>query len=400
MTQEARDLMGVPQETTFSGVGALLRSRDVAPLPRGAAREVLGRALVSLHGAEHRARRRAENRLFGRDALRRYEQDVLEPSLRDALADLADQADETGRAPLDVPSFATGLILNISIALIGIDRRTPNDRRVVFDTIEPLIAAHEVEWSTGDPREAIELALATKSTLWSEYLEPAYRRRQEAVRAGGWNEPPDLLSVLAEQDDVDDDTVAQECALYLVASVLTTTATITDTVELALAWCESHPEDRDRILDEDSDFLSRCVDEALRLRPPVKPLLLRVTTADMPVGGCPVEHGRIVGARVAAAHGDPTVYPDHPDEFDPGRTPAVQVRRTQYSFGDGAHLCIGRPLVVGDARAGTHGDAVQIVRALFAADVRNDPDRPRRFAATARQRYIRYPVTIRVAGGR
>ena len=391
------DLMQVPQETTFASVGQFLRSRDLGPVPREASREVLGHALVSLDGAEHRDRRIAENPLFAPDALQRYETELLEPALREAFEELVPLADEDGRAPLNVPALATDLILNISLALIGIDRRTPEDRRFVFSCVEPLIAAHEVEWTPGDPTEAIARSIQTKDRLWREYLEPAYRRRQQALSEGEWTERPDLLSVLAaHRDTIDEETVSQECALYLVASVLTTSATITNTVELLLDWCETHPSDRELVLDESSDFLVRFVEEALRVRPPIKPLLLRVAKGDAVVGGCPVSAGQMVGANVGAAHADPQVYPDDAAAFDPTRSPAVQVRRTHYSFGDGPHLCIGKPLVIGDARAGTQGDAPTIVRALFAADVRNDPTRERRFAPTARQRYVEYPVTVRV----
>src|SRR5690606_35925304 len=148
----------------------------------------------------------------------------------------------------------TDLILNISIAMIGIDRRDSKDRIEIFGFTEPLIAAHEVEWSAEDPKEVIDRALDNKSRLWSDYLEPAYRRRQAAIRDGTWSEPHDLLSVLAEHGGLPDDVVAQECALYLVASVLTTTATITDAVDLILDWCDANPSDRALVVDTSSDF--------------------------------------------------------------------------------------------------------------------------------------------------
>src|SRR5690606_20174755 len=170
---------------------------------------------------------------------------------------------------------------------------------------------------------------------WSDYLEPAYRRRQAAIRDGTWSEPHDLLSVLAEHGGLPDDVVAQECALYLVASVLTTTATITDAVDLILDWCDANPSDRALVVDTSSDFAARCVDETLRLRPPIKPLLLRAAAVDTTVGAHQVVAGETVGANVGTAHRDPAVYPENPDQFDPWRTPAIPVRRSHYSFGDG-----------------------------------------------------------------
>ncbi|MFF1555759.1 cytochrome P450 [Rhodococcus erythropolis] len=397
MEVAASGLMGVPQESEFDAVGKFLRAREMAPLPRDAAHGVLGHALVSLHGKVHRDRRAIENPLFSSDSLRRYEDEVLEPSIDQAIKGLERSADAEGRVRINVPAFATDLILNISMVLIGVDDRTEGDRRRIFDLIDPLVAAHEVEWSLADPAGVIDRASVAKATFWDEYLEPAYRRRQAAVRDGGWSEPLDLLSVLAESGGAEgEEVVAQECALYLIASVLTTTSTITNAVELLLEWVDTHPEDRSRILDEDDEFLLRCVEETLRVRPPIKPLLLRSPEKDTIVGGCPVSSGTTVGANVGAAHVDPIVYPDHPEKFDPERVPAKQVRRTHYSFGDGPHLCIGRPLVIGDVDAGTQGDAAAIVRALFRADVRNDPTRSAAFYSTARRRYVEYPVTIRV----
>ncbi len=81
----ASGLMGVPQEGEFDAVGKFLRAREMAPLPRDAASGVLGRALVSLHGKDHRDRRAIENPLFSSDSLRRYEDEVLEPSIDHAI---------------------------------------------------------------------------------------------------------------------------------------------------------------------------------------------------------------------------------------------------------------------------------------------------------------------------
>ncbi len=397
MTDGTPPVMNVPQETGFDEVGRFLRSRDFAPLPRDAAKEVLGNALVSLHGAEHRARRAAENPLFRGESLARYEVDVLRPSIGEAFAELTPGPD--GRAFVDVPPFVTELILNISLVLIGIDRRERADRHTIFGLIDPLIAAHEVEWTTGDPAPAVERAMAANHTFWAEYVEPAYRRRQAAIHGGGWTEAPDLLSVLAAHDEtIDDKTVGQEAALYLIASVLTTSNTITNTIELLLGWLEDHPEDRARILDPADDFLLRSIEETLRLRPPIKPLLLRVASGETPVCGHAVAAGEVVGANIPAAHHDPEVYPDRPDEFDPLREPAVEVRRTHYSFGDGPHLCIGRPLVIGDQSAGTVGDAVMIARAFFERDVRRDETREPRLASSTRRRYVEFWMSVRLDG--
>lgn len=392
MTTTTPPILNAPQESTFDAVGRMFRSRQFDQLPRGAAEPVLGNALVSLNGAEHRARRGAENVLFSPEALLRYEHDVLEPHMERAFAAL--EVGEDGRAKLDIPPFATELILNISLVLIGIDQRDPETRRRIFGFIEPLIAAHEVEWTTGDQSATIQRSIAIKDEFWQTYLEPAYRRRQAAIADGGWTEAPDLLSVLAEKGDVDDDTVAQEAGLYLVASVLTSTATITDATELLMEWLETHPDDRDRVLDPTDDFLLRAVEESLRVRPPVKPVISRVAAEQTDVGGVPVAEGTLVGMNIPAAHLDPTVYPDAPESFQPLREPAVDVRRTHYSFGEGGHLCIGKPLVVGDERAGTAGDAVTIVRALIERGVQPDPAREPRLAPTSRRRYLSFPVTV------
>jgi cytochrome P450/ferredoxin-NADP reductase len=394
-------IMNAPQETEFEAVGRMFRSRDFDQLPRDASAEVLGNALVSLNGEEHRIRRAAENRLFAPESLRRYEHDVLEPHMERAFAAL--EVGPDGRAMLDVPPFVTELILNISLVLIGIDQRDPETRRKLFGFIEPLIAAHEVEWTVSDSTETIRRSMEIKNEYWTTLLEPAYRRRQKAISEGGWDEAPDLLSVLSELGDVDDDTVAQEAGLYLVASVLTSTATITDATEQLMTWLAEHPEDLERALDPEDGFLLAAIEESLRVRPPVKPVISRVAKGEVEVGGRTVEAGAMVGMNIPSAHVDPAVYPDSPGEFCPHREPAIDVRRTHYSFGEGSHLCIGRPLVIGDSRAGTAGDAVTIVRALLERGVRPDLAREPRLAPTSRRRYLSFPVTVeptrRVARG-
>ncbi|WP_454688916.1 cytochrome P450 [Achromobacter aloeverae] len=395
MNKQKVPLEAAPQETAFEAVGQMFRSRKFSQVPRLASGAVLGKALVSLNDAEHRARRAAENRLFSAEALQRYERDVLEPHMERAFAAL--EIGGNGLAKLDIPPFVTALILNISLVLIGIDQRDSEARRVIFSYTEPLIAAHEVEWNVGDNTETLARAVAVKNEYWTNYIEPAYRRRQAAIAGGGWTEPPDLLSVLAEMEDMDDDIVAQEACLYLVASVLTSTSTVTNATELLIAWLRAHPEDRPRALDRKDDFLLRAVEETLRVRPPVNPLIGRVATERATVGGQQVEAGVLVGMNIVESNLDPAVYPDDPDAFKPLRTPAIDTRRTHYSFGEGSHICIGKPLVIGDARAGTVGDAIVIVRGLIERGVQPSLTEKPRLAPTSRRRYVSFPATVEPA---
>ncbi|MQY20913.1 cytochrome P450 [Nocardia macrotermitis] len=240
-----------------------------------------------------------------------------EPRIREVTAQLVDQM-TTVRNPDLVRDLAAPLPAIIIAEMLGV----PADRREDFKRwsdglIDGLL--------TGGSRTAmIRSAIAI-----SWYFYRAVRRRR---RAPG----DDMIGSLVTGTGAEALTTAEAvnfCILLLVAGHETTTNLIANT---ALALFD-RPDIRDRLRAEPV-AAAAAVTETLRFDGPAQ-ALLRVTTAEVELGGATIPAGAYVLPLVGSANRDPSRFAD-PDEFRLDR-PNTQ---DHLAFGAGIHYCIGNAL--------------------------------------------------------
>lgn len=147
-------------------------------------------------------------------------------------------------------------------------------------------------------------------------------------------------------DGLDETQARSLVALFWVASTKTTERAIA-----ASAFRLVTHDDVRRALQRDPSATSRFLDEVLRLHQP-EPMLRRLATAPVQLGGVAIPAGALVHLSLAAANRDPARY-ERPHEFRLDRGGSGHL-----SFGHGVHYCIGA------AVARTVVDAA--VRALIA----------------------------------
>lgn len=123
------------------------------------------------------------------------------------------------------------------------------------------------------------------------------------------------------------------CTLLLFAGHETTTNMLVTSVHLL----DRHPDQRQRLLDDDS-VLTTAADELLRAGGPAKAMVRRVGPTPFQVGGARFETGQKVYLVILTANHDPAVF-DHPERLDLGRDPNPHL-----GFGWGLHHCLGAPL--------------------------------------------------------
>lgn len=122
------------------------------------------------------------------------------------------------------------------------------------------------------------------------------------------------------------------CFLFLIAGL----DTVTDSLTCFYNFLATSPAHRMQIVDDPS-VISSAVEEMLRWETPV-PMVARVATQDVEIGGCPVKSGDLVSVCIGSANTDETAIPD-------GDT--VDFRREtnrHYAFGGGIHRCLGSHL--------------------------------------------------------
>lgn len=391
--------------STYDAAAAALRAGDLRQALYDEGAVLMEKALVNLHGDEHRARRLTESRVFRRDYFRFYEHEVFPTTLAQTL----DPFLAAGR--LDVVDFGYRVMANLTVDFAGIDRpaRTTAETATLVELLRTLGLAATLFHAKGD-REAIRAKVRTGIERFDElYFAPSYARRIELlaqVRAGTLHEdalPRDVLMMLIRNDDgieLTRDVLLREMAFFALAGAHTSIHTLSHAMHEILTWCTTHPSDR-TLMEEDPFFLQRCVHESMRMHPS-SPIALRRSMCPMNlalVGN--VEAGDEVTIDLFNANRDTTVFGDDAGVFNPHRSVA-RGELVGLSFGLGMHACLGRNLAAGVvAKAGTdparhhYGTVTRIVRTLFDHDAHLDPkDPPRRDTTTNRIMWAYYPVVL------
>jgi cytochrome P450 len=143
----------------------------------------------------------------------------------------------------------------------------------------------------------------------------------------------DLVSFIAQDDQLDEDEVVNLLSLILQAS----TDNTSNQLSIAVQLLAEHPDEWARVR-EDRSWIGPVVDESMRLRPRVT-TGNRTTDEDVELLGLEVPAGSWVFSSVLAANRDPNRYAD-PDRFVPGRPEGTSM----LLFGLGPHYCIGAAL--------------------------------------------------------
>jgi cytochrome P450 len=271
---------------------------------------VMGRTLLELEGAEHRASRALVSPSFRTALLERWRSELVEVVVHE----LIDRFARRGRAEL-AREFTFAFPVQVIARIMGLPRQ--DYLRFQRLSIELLNVVYD--WDCG---------IAASASLKAYFTEVLADRRR--------NPQDDLISTLAESEidgtRLTDDEIFAFLLLILPAGVETTyrasgnlmVALLTEPALMAG-------------LQADRSMLRGAFEEALRWEPPITTVVRRAVH-DCELGGVAIPAGTHVSVSVAAANRDPTRYPD-PDRFDPTRRNIAHL-----TFGGGPHLCLGMHL--------------------------------------------------------
>ncbi|MBX3287508.1 MAG: cytochrome P450 [Actinobacteria bacterium] len=362
--------------------------------------------LVNLHGADHRARRRLENRLFRKDTHRRYERELFPPIVA---ATLAPHVAE-GRAEL--VGLSHELMMNLAASTAGVDRPlgTRHETMRLYAYLMVFIQGATLAHHTGD-HDAKRAEVRAALEAWDhEFLAPSIARRRaliDQVEAGTLDEaelPRDVLTTLLLHDGelhLPPEVVRREIAFFLLAGAHTSATAFVRTLHHVFAMADHRPEDLERAR-TDLTFLQRCVHETVRLQPS-SPVAMRWALADVELpDGTTIPEGARLTIDLMAANRDPAAFGPDADAFDPHRVLPGGVAPWGLSFGLGMHACIGQDLAAGVDPLGHEVDEDHLfglvpvaVRAVLDAGGRPDPAEPPALDPESSRGYWgRYPVVF------
>jgi cytochrome P450 len=314
---------------------------------------VMGRTLLELEGAEHRASRALVSPSFRTALLERWRSELVEVVVHE----LIDRFAPRGRAEL-AREFTFAFPVQVIARIMGL----PREDYLRFQRLSIELLNVVYDWDRG---------IAASASLKAYLTEVLAERRR--------NPQDDLISTLAESEidgaRLTDDEIFAFLLLILPAGVETTyrasgNLLVALLTEPAPATMQSEAMRRSGatapLLDAlraDRGMLRGAFEEALRWEPPIT-TVVRVAVRDCELGGVAIAAGTNVSVSVAAANRDPMRYPD-PDRFDPTRRNIAHL-----TFGGGPHLCLGMHL----ARM----EAAVAINALLdrLPDLRLDPSAP------------------------
>jgi cytochrome P450 len=367
---------------------------------------VMADVLVNLHGADHRARRRLENRLFRKDTHRRYEREYFPPVVEATLAP------HVAAGHAELVGLSHEMMMNLAAFTAGVDRPqgTRHETMHLYSYLMLFIQGATLAHFTGDRAAKRAEVAAGLTSFDAEFLQPSIARRRALladVAAGTMDEaelPRDVLTTLMLHEDellLAPDVVLREISFFLLAGAHTSATAFVRTLHHVFAMAADRPEDLERAR-TDLTFLQRCVHETVRLQPS-SPIAQRWAIEDVELhGGLRVPAGARLTIDLMAANRDPDVFGDDADTFDSHRTLEPGVPPWGLSFGSGMHACIGQDLAAGlDPTGGAvdddhlHGLVPFAVRAVLDAGGRPDPaDPPMLDPDSSRGYWGSYPVVF------
>jgi cytochrome P450 len=295
---------------------------------------VMGRTMLELEGAEHRASRALVSPSFRAALLDRWRSELVEVVVHELIDGFASR----GRAEL-ARDFTFAFPVQVIARIMGLPRQDyPRFQRLSIELLNVVY-----DWDRG---------IAASAVLKAYFIEILAERRRH---------PRDDLITMLSQSEVDgsrltDDEIFAFLLLILPAGVETTYRASGNLLVALL----TEPAQLD-VLQADRGMLPNAFEEALRWEPPIT-TVMRVAARDCELGGVAIPAGTNVSVSVAAANRDPKRYAA-PDRFDPTRKNIAHL-----TFGGGPHLCLGMHL----ARM----EATVAIKALLErlANLRLDPN--------------------------
>ncbi len=299
--------------------------------------EFMGEILLGKDGREHTTYRNLVSRAFRASALRRWEDELIRPTIHELLDTIA----PLGRADL-VRDVTTPYPTRVIAGIIGV----PVDDHPRFHAWAVAINGGPLH-----PEAGRHASAAMRAYLTPIVEDRRARRREDLIS--------DIVHARVDGEQLDDEHIYGFLRLLLPAGAETT---YREMGILLLALLRD-PDSLER-LRADRAAIPHAIDETLRWESSA-PLVARVATRDTEIGGCPVHAGQRVSLSMGSANRDEQVYPDA-ERWDPDREPGPP----HLAFGLGRHVCLGMHLARLELRIGLEAVLERL------PGLRLDPEQP------------------------
>jgi len=397
---------------TYAEIEEVMRSNDFEMAGAEERTIFLEDTLIMSEGQRHSELKQLFAPLMSRQAVAYYELRLVEPVIQGAIAEMQTKRGSDGLVRTDVVPLIQATLTRIAALVTGVDGVESPERTERFRDLVLVLSDATTGSFSKTPADTIQAGREAMAALVDEYLRSSLERRRELADRHNAGEvekedlPRDMLMSLCLKGDLcrhdDDEKIAyvwRQCALFLTASIKTTSHSLPHVFIHLDEWVQEHPEDRDKLTDP--EFLHRAAGESFRLHQ-TSPARFRAASHDVTLStGRKVAAGEMVALHAAPANVSTEVFGEDARYFNPWRETPKGVQSWGMTFGLGVHSCLGRNLVTGimnrgDEKHGTHGTAVRLLKAMYELGAELDPaNPPQRPHESLHDNYESVPVILR-----
>ena len=332
----------------YNTIKSALVNRNLKQALYDKGKVIMEGVLLTLHGDEHRKRRKLEHKIFQRDFFKYYEHELFPKTLNETIQPFL----KKGTA--DLLDFGYRITMNLTADFAGIDRqkKSPKETEDLLSLVKIFSQGATLVHSKRSHDEVNKEVLVALDKFEIKFLLPSKVRREKLIEKFKNNEiaksdlPRDVLTILLLNEDeinLSEDLIKREIAFYLQAGSHSTANSMTHALHEIFTWGENNPDDYKRIKD-DTFFLQRCVHESMRLHP-ASPVAWRKSE-------CPVELDNnikldkddLIIMDLHKANQDKGIFGNDSDIFNPHRIIPKNQFLWGLTFGIGLHMCFGRDL--------------------------------------------------------
>jgi cytochrome P450 len=263
---------------------------------------------------EHKYFRRLLDPIFGRETIA-----AIEPETRRLVKELIDKVKADGTCNFH-DALSEPLPSTVFLQLLGL----PVARAKEFIALKDGI----IRPPARDNTERVAMTNETGQKI--------YAVLREAIAERDHDRKDDLISMLLDAK-VDGEQLTHEQVediLYLM--FLAGLDTVTASLDCMISYLAQHPEHRKELV-QDPSLIPHAIEELLRWESPVQGVI-RITTQDTELGGCPIKAHTQVSVMIGSSNTDEKHW-ERADEVDFHRDTKGHI-----AFGGGNHRCLGAHL--------------------------------------------------------
>ena len=392
------------ETSNYDIIKSALVNRDLKQALYDEGKVIMDGVLLTLHGEDHRKRKKLEHKVFQRDFFKYYEEELFPKTLDETIMPFLQE----GKA--DLIDFGYRITMNLSADFAGIDRieKTPEETESLLSLVKTFSQGATLVHSKRSHDLVNKEVLKALDKFDRKFLKPSKKRRMKLIEKFKNNEikkeklPRDVLTILLMNEDnidLNNEIIKKEIAFYLQAGSHSTANSMTHALHEIFTWCEKNPQNLYKIK-RDTLFLQRCVHESMRLHP-ASPVAWRKSQ-------CPVNLNKSIDMKkddliimdLHEANKDKSIFGMDSNIFNPNRKIAKNQFLWGLTFGIGLHMCFGRDLdggVVPNKKTNPENHQYGIVT-LLVKKILNEggfPDKknkPQVDLNTVRSNWASYPI--------